>query len=81
MKQILFLTALLLASPVASPAADVARPAKPNILLILADDLGYSDIGCYGGEISTPNLDRLASNGLRFSYSITPPSVSRRALP
>ena len=40
---------------------------KPNILVILTDDLGYSDIGCYGGEIETPNLDRLAANGLRFS--------------
>src|SRR5262245_63812043 len=41
-------------------------PARPNILLILADDLGYSDLGCYGGEIATPNLDALAKNGLRF---------------
>ena len=40
---------------------------RPNILLILADDLGYSDLGCYGGEVHTPNLDRLAQNGLRFS--------------
>ena len=40
---------------------------KPNIVLILNDDMGYSDIGCYGGEIETPNLDRLAANGLRFS--------------
>ncbi|MDR0699642.1 MAG: arylsulfatase [Tannerella sp.] len=39
----------------------------PNILLIMADDLGYSDIGCYGGEISTPNLDQLASEGIRFT--------------
>lgn len=39
----------------------------PNVVLILADDLGFSDLGCYGGEISTPNLDRLASNGLRYS--------------
>ena len=39
----------------------------PNILLILADDLGYSDLGSYGGEIDTPNLDRLAADGLRFS--------------
>ena len=40
---------------------------RPNIVVILADDLGYSDIGCYGGEISTPNLDALAAGGLRFS--------------
>ncbi len=40
---------------------------QPNILLILADDLGYSDIGCYGGDIETPNLDRLAENGLKFT--------------
>ena len=39
---------------------------KPNILLILADDLGWSDIGCYGGEIETPNLDRLAATGIRY---------------
>ena len=39
----------------------------PNIVLILADDLGYSDIGCYGSEIQTPNLDRLAREGLRFT--------------
>ena len=42
--------------------------ARPNILIILADDLGYSDIGCYGGEIKTPNLDRLAENGMRFTH-------------
>ena len=41
--------------------------ASPNIVLILNDDMGFSDIGCYGGEIETPNLDRLAQNGLRFS--------------
>ena len=40
---------------------------KPNILVILADDLGYSDLGCYGGEIHTPHLDRLAAEGLRFT--------------
>ena len=40
---------------------------KANILVVMVDDLGYSDIGCYGGEIDTPNLDRLAQNGLRFS--------------
>lgn len=40
---------------------------KPNILFIVADDMGYSDLGCYGGEIQTPNLDRLANTGLRFT--------------
>ena len=40
---------------------------RPNIVLIMADDMGYSDIGCYGSEIETPNLDKLASHGLRFS--------------
>ncbi len=40
---------------------------RPNVVLIMADDMGYSDIGCYGGEIDTPNLDRLAAGGLRFT--------------
>lgn len=40
---------------------------KPNVVFILADDLGYSDLGCYGGEIATPHLDHLAANGLRFT--------------
>lgn len=40
---------------------------KPNIILILADDLGYSDLGCYGGEISTPSIDALANHGVRFT--------------
>ncbi|RLS47646.1 MAG: hypothetical protein DWH88_05215, partial [Planctomycetota bacterium] len=39
---------------------------RPNLLIILADDLGYSDIGCQGSEIPTPNLDRLAKNGVRL---------------
>ena len=45
-----------------------AEPApRPNIVILLADDLGYSDLGCYGGEIETPNLDQLAAGGLRFT--------------
>jgi arylsulfatase len=44
-----------------------ARGAGPNVVLILADDLGFSDLGCFGGEIETPNLDQLAGDGLRFT--------------
>lgn len=43
------------------------KPDRPNIILIMSDDMGFSDIGCYGGEIETPNLDKLAANGLRFT--------------
>ena len=39
---------------------------RPNIIVILADDMGYSDMGCYGGEVHTPHLDYLAKNGLRY---------------
>ena len=48
-------------------ATRAAEPTRPNVLLILADDMGFSDAGCYGGEIATPNLDELAKNGLRFT--------------
>ena len=40
---------------------------RPNVLMILVDDMGWSDIGCYGGEVDTPHLDSLAKNGLRFT--------------
>ena len=48
-------------------AAAPATNTRPNILVILADDLGFSDLGCYGSDIRTPNLDRLAKDGLRFT--------------
>ena len=48
-------------------ASIVQADEKPNIILILADDMGYSDLGSYGGEIETPNLDRLANEGVRFT--------------
>ncbi len=63
---LLIITLFLSASASSAKAAD--SPAKkPNILLILADDLGYSDLGCYGSEIATPNLDSIAENGIRFT--------------
>ena len=45
--------------------SDAMAQEQPNIIVILADDLGYSDLGCFGGEINTPTLDSLAENGLR----------------
>jgi len=48
-------------------AAEAASSRKQNFLVIVADDMGFSDAGCYGGEIATPNLDRLAAGGIRFT--------------
>jgi arylsulfatase len=59
-----FLLAVV-ASSVQLARADAPRP---NIILIMCDDMGWSDIGCYGGEVQTPNLDRLAAGGLRFTH-------------
>jgi arylsulfatase A-like enzyme len=71
------LTIFLLAAPTIATAAT-----KPNIVLILADDMGYSDIGCFGSEIPTPNLDALAAGGLRFNqfYNTARCSPTRAAL-
>src|SRR5215472_7912462 len=57
-------------SAAAGPLASLgtAQAKRPNILIILADDMGFSDIGCYGSEMSTPNLNRLASQGIRFAH-------------
>jgi arylsulfatase len=66
-----------------SCALSSAEPStRPNVVLIMADDMGYSDIGCYGSEIPTPNLDALAAGGLRFSqfYNTARCSPTRAAL-
>ena len=47
--------------------AFAAEPRRPNLIVIMSDDMGYSDLGCYGGEIATPNLDALAREGVRFT--------------
>ena len=57
-----FITLLCLLAPCA-----VVHAEKPNIIVVLVDDMGWSDIACYGSEIPTPNLDALAKNGLRFT--------------
>ncbi len=58
---------------IAADAADTAS--RPNIIVVLADDLGYADVSCYGGKIPTPHLDRLASQGMRFTDAHTTSSV------
>ena len=66
-------TSLLMAGSLAMASMAYAQE-KPNIIIILADDLGFSDLGCFGGEIHTPVLDKLAENGVRmtqmFQYAI-----------
>ncbi len=64
----------------AARAGRAARP-LPNIILIIADDLGYGDLGCYGSSIATPNLDRMASDGVRLTdfYSASPVCSPSRA--
>lgn len=59
--------ALALGLPLASTRDTLAAAPRPNIVVILADDLGFSDLGCYGGEIETPHVDRLAKGGIRFT--------------
>ncbi|HEV3302802.1 MAG TPA: arylsulfatase [Planctomycetaceae bacterium] len=76
--------ALIVFALLIGPAAVRSRPpsAAPNIVLIVADDLGFSDIGCYGAEVATPNLDQLATRGVRFTqfYNAARCSPSRAAL-
>ena len=74
MKRRDFLKAIAFTAVAATPAASWAagrfgrkKPLRPNIIIIMSDDMGYSDIGCYGSEISTPTLDALAAGGLRFT--------------
>ncbi len=60
---------MLIMFVVASATFSRAAEQRPNVVIILADDLGFSDLGCYGGEIATPNLDALAAGGLRFTQA------------
>lgn len=69
------LAATTASSQTATPSATVAAK-RPNIVIVLGDDLGYSDLGCFGGEIKTPNLDQLAKEGMRFTQFYTSASCS-----
>ncbi len=78
----LIATVICLGCSSPKPERDNEKKVRPNILLILADDLGWSDLGCYGSEVATPNLDQLAYDGLRFTqfYNTAKCFPSRAAL-
>ncbi len=71
-----FLTILSGCGPEGAPVDVTKADERPNILLIVADDLGYTDLGAYGGEIDTPNIDALAGNGVMFSQFYASPMCS-----
>lgn len=66
-----FLGSIAASGLAACAAAPPAADSRPNIVMIMADDMGYSDLGCYGGELPTPNLDRLGYGGMRFTRFYT----------
>ena len=67
MIRVAFAILFLLHFSVARSLGQEQAPSRPNIVIVVCDDMGFSDLGCYGSEIATPNLDRLAANGLRFT--------------
>ena len=69
-KAFLILATLLLTSPATLLSSDATQPGNPNILFIMADDFGWSDLGCYGSHYhQTPNLDKLAARGVKFTQA------------
>ena len=64
---ILFVTVCLLFSCKKQQEESIVQNQKPNVIIILADDMGWSDLGCFGSEVSTPNLDKMATQGIRFT--------------
>jgi arylsulfatase len=84
LRPVLVATGALLAPGASAPVPAAEPPSRPNIVLILADDQGYGDLGCYGAaDLKTPNVDRLASEGTRFtSFYVAQPvcTASRAAL-
>jgi len=78
----LFLIALISLGALQKPVSAADKPKRPNVIIILADDMGFSDVGCYGGEIHTPNIDHFATQGVRFSqfYNMARCCPTRAAL-
>jgi arylsulfatase/uncharacterized sulfatase len=70
------LFALVISGPALAVAPETQSPQPPNVVLILADDLGFTDLGSYGSEIQTPNLDKLANEGVRFTHYHTAASCA-----
>ena len=79
---VLFLVLMSLVAEMATSQSKKMSSKKPNVIVILTDDMGYSDIGCFGSEINTPNIDKLADNGIRFThfYNTARCSPSRASL-
>src|SRR5271168_3233287 len=77
-----FLQAALPVAAALSGQTQAATVRKPNFIIVLADDMGFSDARCYGGDIDTPNFDRMAASGLRFTqaYSTARCGPSRNCL-
>ncbi|MGE0742923.1 MAG: arylsulfatase [Hyphomonadaceae bacterium] len=77
----IFLLFAALTSTTPAPARAQDQQQRPNFIVIVADDLGFSDVGAYGGEIRTPNIDRLANEGLRFvNYYVGPTCSPTRSM-
>ena len=78
----LFLVLMCLVTGIAFSQPKKANTKKPNVIVILTDDMGFSDIGCFGSEIKTPNIDKLAANGISFThfYNTSRCSPSRASL-
>ncbi len=78
---IFLLLSLFSCEPTAPGVKPIERDPRPNILLIMLDDLGYSDLGCFGGEIPTPNIDTIAATGVRYTgFRVAPIGGATRAM-
>ena len=72
---------MIAATPVTSAAPPATAPDRPNIVLVVVDDWGYTDVGAFGGEIATPTLDALAARGTRFaSFHVSAECSPTRAM-